>query len=73
MVFTDGNSLPFLTIGKETVFGVKKPSPAYQRSYSDYRRKFPFKSVSAGRYTLTLTVLTAHVKDVYLAVAEKGE
>lgn len=70
---TDPQNNNIITIGRDVVFGGTKPSPAYQRSYSDYREKFSFKPTQAGEYTLSLTVLTEHVKDVYVAVSQKGK
>ena len=70
---TDPQNNNLITIGKDVVFGGTRPSLVYQRSYSDYREKFSFKPTIAGEYTLSLTVLTKHVKDVYIAVSQKGE
>ncbi|MCP2520232.1 hypothetical protein NLB65_00635 [Candidatus Aminicenantes bacterium AC-335-B20] len=70
---TDPQNNNLVTIGRDIVFGGIKPSPAYQRSYSDYREKFPFKPTLVGEYTFKLTVLTEHVKDVYIAVGRKGK
>jgi len=39
----------------------------------DYEEKFPFNPTISGEYTLTLTVLTGHIKDVYIAVSQKSE
>ncbi|MCD6454557.1 MAG: hypothetical protein J7L62_04575 [Candidatus Aminicenantes bacterium] len=69
---TDPQNNNIITIGKDVVFGGTRPSPVYQRTYSDYRKKFFFKPALAGKYTLSLTVLTEHVKDVYIAIAQKG-
>ncbi len=70
---TDPQDNTLITIGREIVFGGTKPSPMYERSYSDYEEKFPFKPTEAGEYTLSLTVLTEHVKDVYIAISQKGK
>ena len=71
-VLIDPEENVLLKIDRETLFGKKKPSPLYKRSYSDYEENFSFTPTLAGRYTLKLTVLTEHVKDVYIAVMEKG-
>ncbi len=60
-----------ITIGRETVFGGIKPTPSYMRSYSDYEKRYTFRPTHAGEYTLRLTVLTDHVKDVYIEVSQK--
>ncbi len=70
---TDPQNNNIITIGKDVVFGGTRPSPLYQRTYSDYREKFPFKPTQVGEYTFSLTVLTAHVKDVYIAISQKGK
>lgn len=58
-------------VGTDTIFGGTRPTIDYQRGYSDYEEKFPFVPTSSGVYTLSLVVLTEHVKDVYIAVTTK--
>jgi len=68
---TDPQNRNLITIGRKTVFGGTRPSPLYERSYSDYEEKFPFKPTRAGEYTLRLTVLSEHVKNVRIAITQK--
>jgi hypothetical protein len=60
-------------VGSDLVFGGIKPSAFYERSYADYEEKIPFTPTHAGVHTLTMTILTEHVKDVYIAVGEKAD
>lgn len=60
-----------VSVGMNTLLGGRKLFPTYQRGYVDYEEKFAFKPMFAGKHTLTLIVLTRHVKGVYVAVRER--
>ena len=68
---TDPGNNNLITFGRDIVFGGTRPSLLYERSLSDYEETFPFIPTRSGEYTLRLTVLSEHVKNVRIVIRLK--